>query len=121
MYVGNYGSDTLSVIDTNNNTVEQTISVGRGPSGIAYDPVDKRMYVAIYGVDEGPKSEPVLDNKVLVIDTSTNRVEHIIPVGYGPQFIAYDQIHKRMYVLISGSPNPRDRPHPGNAIDIIDI
>ncbi len=38
--------DTVSVIDTTTNTViGSQIPVGDGPDGIAYDPVNKRMYV----------------------------------------------------------------------------
>ena len=46
MYVTNSFDDTVSVIDTTTNTVVgNPITVGDGPNGIAYDPVNKRMYV----------------------------------------------------------------------------
>jgi YVTN family beta-propeller protein len=35
----NFGSATVSVIDTTTNTVINTITVGFGSVGIAYDPV----------------------------------------------------------------------------------
>jgi YVTN family beta-propeller protein len=45
-YVTNINNNTVSVIDTITNTVIGTpIAVGDGPSGIAYEPVNKRMYV----------------------------------------------------------------------------
>ena len=37
---------TVSVIDTTTNTVIDTITVEAFPTGIAYDPVNHRMYVA---------------------------------------------------------------------------
>lgn len=47
MYVTNQGDGTVSVIDTNTNTVDPTpITVGTGPLGIAYDSDNNRMYVA---------------------------------------------------------------------------
>jgi YVTN family beta-propeller protein len=53
MYVGSLSgtfptnpfNSTVSVIDTNTNTVIDTIPVGEGASDIAYDPVNHRMYV----------------------------------------------------------------------------
>jgi YVTN family beta-propeller protein len=46
MYVTNFEDDNVSVIDTNTNTVIDTITVGDGPFGIAFDPVNERMYTA---------------------------------------------------------------------------
>ena len=58
------GDDTVSVIDTTTNTVVgNPITVGDGPEDIAYDPVNKRMYVT--------NRE---DGTVSVIDTTTNTV-----------------------------------------------
>jgi YVTN family beta-propeller protein len=46
MYVTNQNSNIVSRIDTTTNTVIDTITVGPNPIGIAYDPVNHRMYVA---------------------------------------------------------------------------
>ena len=46
MYVTNFASASVSVIDTTINTVIDTIPVGDFPLGIIYDPVNHRMYVA---------------------------------------------------------------------------
>jgi YVTN family beta-propeller protein len=43
---GGMGGTTVSVIDTNSNTVINTITVGNTPTGIAYDEEHHRMYVA---------------------------------------------------------------------------
>jgi YVTN family beta-propeller protein len=90
MYVTNYNSHTVSVIDTITNTViGSPIPVGTHPLGIAYDPVNKRMYVSNYS-----------DSTVSVIDTITNTViGSPIPVENGNRYeLAYDPANKRMYV-----------------------
>ena len=46
MYVTDSGEGTVSVVDTTTNTViGNPITVGDEPDDIAYDPVNKRMYV----------------------------------------------------------------------------
>ena len=93
MYVTNSDNDTVSVIDTNNNTVISSIVVGSGPQGIAYDSKHMRMYVT-----------NLESNSVSAIDTNTNTVlGNPIVVGSGPQGIAYDSKHMRMYVTNFGS------------------
>jgi YVTN family beta-propeller protein len=47
--VANYGSSTVSVIDTSNNTVVATIPIGYGPRGVAINPTNGLVYVANYG------------------------------------------------------------------------
>jgi YVTN family beta-propeller protein len=57
---------------------------------MAYDPVNKRMYVTNAGNG---------NDNVSVIDTTTNTVVGTpIPVGELPGGIAYDPVNKRMYV-----------------------
>jgi YVTN family beta-propeller protein len=102
MYVSNGGfpSFSVSVIDTNTNTVLDTkpttleidsIAVGDGPVDIAYYPINKRMYVTNFR-----------DDTVSVIDTNTNTViKSINTLGNEPNGIAYDEIHKTMYVANS--------------------
>jgi YVTN family beta-propeller protein len=51
IYVTNYGSDTVSVINGATNTVIATISVGIEPAGVAYDPSNGYIYVTNYGSD----------------------------------------------------------------------
>jgi YVTN family beta-propeller protein len=45
MYIINFDSDTISVINTNNNTLRNPIPVGDGPEAIAFDSVHNSMYV----------------------------------------------------------------------------
>jgi YVTN family beta-propeller protein len=50
MYVANSGSDFVSVIDPSSNTVIDTITVGSNPAGVAFDPANRLIYVAISGL-----------------------------------------------------------------------
>lgn len=88
MYVTNSESNTVSVIDTDTNTVlGNPIKVGTSPKGIAYDPENERMYVANFG-----------SSTVSMIDTTSNQaVGSVIPVGTSPVGIAYDPVNQRMY------------------------
>uniref|UniRef100_A0A6C0EHK5 Uncharacterized protein n=1 Tax=viral metagenome TaxID=1070528 RepID=A0A6C0EHK5_9ZZZZ len=88
MYVTNYQTGTVSVIDTETNKVTNTITVGIGIVHIAFDSVNNRMYVA--------NSSP---GTVSVIDTKTNKVTNIITVGTGVQGMAFDSAKNRMYVV----------------------
>ena len=93
MYVTNFGSNSVSAIDTNTNTViGNPIAVGDGPHGIAYDPRHMRMYVTNSDNDT-----------VSIIDTNNNAVIDSIVVGSNPRGIAYDSKHMRMYVTNFGS------------------
>jgi len=48
-YVANYGSNTVSVINTSTNTVTATIHVGTNPQAVAVNPIAPYAYVANYG------------------------------------------------------------------------
>jgi YVTN family beta-propeller protein len=62
MYVTNFWSNNVSVIDTiTNNVIGSPINVGMNPTDLAYDPVHQRMYVANFG-----------SNTVFVIDIGSN-------------------------------------------------
>jgi len=65
-YVTNYGSDTVSVIDTATNKVSATIPVGHAPDGVAITSDGSHAYVAN------------LIGTISVIDTATNTVSATI-------------------------------------------
>ena len=46
LYVSNYASDSVSVIDSDTNRVIATITVGSSPYGLAYNPNNQYIYVA---------------------------------------------------------------------------
>ncbi|GBD98707.1 hypothetical protein BMS3Abin07_00733 [bacterium BMS3Abin07] len=75
VYLTNSGNGTVSVIDTANNTVLRTITVGSGPKGVAID-----------------SSANSGSNNVSVIDTVSNTVVgNPIQVGKSPSGIAVVQ------------------------------
>ena len=82
-YVTNYGSNTVSVFDTDTNAVTTTITVGEAPNGIVL--VNGYAYVANSG-----------SNTVSVIDTSINTVTNTIVVDTGPY--AFAQSGTDLYV-----------------------
>jgi len=49
IYVANFFSSTVSVINGATNTVIATIPVGSMPAGVAYDPSNGYIYVTNYG------------------------------------------------------------------------
>ena len=71
IYVTNYRSHNISVIDTATNTIVDTVDVGAGPRGIAG--LGGKIYVENFD-----------DGTVSIIDTSDNTVESTIKVGHSP-------------------------------------
>jgi YVTN family beta-propeller protein len=51
VYVANNQDDTVSVIQTGNNTVIDTVTVGGYPSGVLVNPTGTRVYVTNFGSD----------------------------------------------------------------------
>lgn len=92
-YVANYSSaNTVSVINTSNNTVVKTISVGAYPWGVAVNQAGSIAYVT----DQQGAS-------VSVISTSTNTVTATITVGSGPLGVVFAPDGKTAYVANGGS------------------
>jgi YVTN family beta-propeller protein len=90
LYVSNFSSDTVSVIDTASNTVTFTIPVGTLPSGLAITPDGSTLYVANN-----------VDGTVSVINTSTNTVTLTVAVGFQPDQIALGADGKLLYVPVN--------------------
>jgi len=77
-YIPNAGSNTVSVIDTQNQSVVAgTIAVGTSPWSVALHPLGHRAYVANFASDN-----------VSVINTANNTVVATIPVGDQPYHLA---------------------------------
>jgi len=62
-YIANYGSDTVSIIDTDDQAVVKTIQVGSQPFGVAISPDGTKVFISCYG-----------DDAVYVINTFTQEV-----------------------------------------------
>jgi YVTN family beta-propeller protein len=90
-YVPNQFSNTVSVIDTSNNTILTIVAVGGSPFGVAVNPAGSRAYVTN------------LDNaSVSVIDTLNNAVVTTVPVGFIPEGVAINPAGTRAYVANNG-------------------
>jgi uncharacterized repeat protein (TIGR01451 family) len=89
-YVANYGSDSLSVIDTGGNTLIQTITGITSPTGVAYDPAHDLIWVTNTGSD-----------RVTPVDASSLTPLPPVGVGDGPWGVAYDSVHDYVYVVNS--------------------
>jgi YVTN family beta-propeller protein len=74
-YITNMGSNTTSVINTMNNTVIATVTVGLYPSGVSVSPDGTKAYVVN------------ADGTVSVIDTTKNTVITSVKVGKFPLVI----------------------------------
>ncbi len=86
-YVANYGSNTVSVIDTTSNTVVSTIPVASGPLAVAGIPSGTQIYVANFN-----------SSTVSVIAVSDNSLIATIPVGNNPEYVAINPAGTKVYV-----------------------
>ena len=91
-FITNLDSNTVSVINTGNNTLTATVSVGTEPFGAAVSPDGTKVYVTNTKYGER--------GTVSVIDTATNKVTAIVDVGYkySPCGIAVTPDGKKLYV-----------------------
>lgn len=78
---------TVAVVDTANNTVVTTVTVGFSPFGVAAHPSGSHVYIG--NTDE---------NTVSVIATATNTIVATVPVGMGPMGLAVHPNGSRLYV-----------------------
>jgi YVTN family beta-propeller protein len=86
-YVANLGSDDISVIDTQTDTVVATLAAGQDPDGAAVSADGSRVYIANFASDD-----------LTVVDTATRTVVATIPVGAGPVGVALTSDGTRAFV-----------------------
>ncbi|WP_458690840.1 serine/threonine-protein kinase [Nocardia tengchongensis] len=116
VYVANYDSGTVSVLDGTTLAVTATIENIPHAMGVAVDPQTRTVYVTDYA-DSG---------KVFVIDAHTNTVAATIAVGANPDNIAVDPRTHLVYVtnatvdlLVEGQTGARTGSKPGS-VSVID-
>ncbi|WP_424359991.1 beta-propeller fold lactonase family protein [Methanocella sp. MCL-LM] len=90
-YITNFGDGTVSVIDTQTNTVATTVAVGSSPIGVAVNPAGTTVYVTNRG-----------GNSLSVIDAATNTVTATVTVGTGPSGVAVNPAGTTVYVTNFG-------------------
>jgi len=86
-YVANYASGTVNVINTANNTVIATVTVGGGPTGVCISPDGTKAYVTNQN-----------DGNISVINTAGNTVVATIPVGNMPNGVCISPNGTKAYV-----------------------
>jgi YVTN family beta-propeller protein len=92
IYVTNRGTNSVSVINSNSDTVTTTVPVGNDPHGVAVSPDGAKVYVANYG-----------SNTVSVIDTADNSVISDLNVGPGPFGVGITPDGTKVYVVNRGT------------------
>ena len=95
-YITNFNDNTVSVIDTANNTVTATLQVGLFPKGVSVTPDGTKVYVTSPHDDPGDFS---------VIDAATNKVIANVLVGESLYGVAVTSEGKNVYVVSGGSYN----------------
>jgi YVTN family beta-propeller protein len=93
-YVPNRNDNTVSVINTSNNSITATIPVGTYPYGVSVNPDGSKVYVTNSGA-----------NSVSVINTTTNTVSATISIGSSPNGIVVSSDGSKAYVANRGSNN----------------
>jgi len=93
-YIANFGSNTVSVINTTTDAVVATVPVGNSPMGVAVSPDGGIAYVANSN-----------SSTVSVINASTNNVIATIPVGLNPDNLVVSYDGNFLYVINSSSSN----------------
>lgn len=86
-WVSEGGTDTVQVVDLDDDSLESSISVGSEPRGVAVHPDGGTVYITNYD-----------DDSVAVIDTSNNSIQRTITVGRGPYGVALDPAGTTAYV-----------------------
>ena len=84
-YVTDVGNNKLHVIDTSNNQVISSITVGGVSMGVAINPSSTRVYVGS-------------SNTVSVIDTGINQVVATVPMEIFPHNLVVNPSGTRVYV-----------------------
>ncbi|MEU1851888.1 Ig-like domain repeat protein [Streptomyces sp. NPDC019990] len=91
-YVTNFGSGTVTALDTVTLTATATVPVGSGPWGVAVEPGGTEAYVGNSG-----------SGTVSVIDTATHTVSETIEGIPAPAGIAFSPDGTRAYVVSQGT------------------
>lgn len=90
-YVANYGSQSVSVVDTQSHTVLETIPIS-GANGIAYDATHNMIWVTNYTTDQ---LTPIRANG----DATAFTLLTPLSVGNGPWGVVYEPVHDYVYAV----------------------
>ena len=120
-YITNEFGSSVSIIDTDTNTVTATVPAGNHPAGVAVNPEGTRVYVANFYLDNYENTLSTLINPKLmlvkgtdehvetgegtvsVIDAATNTLIATVPVESSPVGVAITPDGTKAYVANRGS------------------
>jgi YVTN family beta-propeller protein len=106
LYVANGNSDSISVINTLNNVVVRTLSIGRpgerykgaNPNSLALSPDGRQLYVTLGG-----------ENAIALINLNSGQVVGRIPTGWYPNSVSVSQDGTTLFAVNAkgvAGPNP---------------
>ncbi len=87
VYVANFGSNDLSVINGTTNKIQANVTVGHHPHSVAVDPYRSMVYVTNWA-----------NGTLSVINGTTNKIEANLAVGRGPFSVAVNPFNSFVYV-----------------------
>ncbi len=91
VYVANFGTNTVSAVNTSSNVVVNTVSVGLNPVALAETPNGLKLYVANQG-----------DNTVSSLNTTPLSLNTVIGTGMNPVWVVARGDSQKVYVLTQG-------------------
>ena len=91
LYVTDFGSGQVSVLNPNTLTVVKEVTVQSRPWGLSVDPYNGIVFVADYSSD------------AISVISGTNVVASIPAGGIEPQGLAFDPVNQMLYVSLAGS------------------
>ena len=106
--MSNWGTNTVSAVDTATMTVRKTLQVGSHPTAIIRNPATGEMLVAVTDADKVVGIAPATDSITRTIDLAPY---HNAPVGSSPQGLDITPDGKTLYVANAGN----------NAVAVVDL
>lgn len=108
LYVSNEDGESVTVLDTDNSTVIETIAIGKRPRGLKLNGDGSRLFVAVSGLPKCPPSVPdeecaklerdLKADGIAVVDTATHKVVQVLHAGSDPEQFALSRDGKRLFV-----------------------
>lgn len=110
LYVANGNSDSVSIVDTERNTVIRTVELqffnqkvkGIAPTALALSPDGKQLFVACGGI-----------NAVAVVDAAASNLTGLIPTGWYPNSVSLSPDGKHLAITSLLGPGSGWRDAPG--------
>jgi len=90
LIVSNWSSADVSIIDLTKEEVVKTIRVGRFPRGLAYDSLNKNVYVALMG-----------ESNIAKINLSTFEKVKISNIGRKPRHICISKDYNHLFISLN--------------------